>query len=141
MIEKILIPTDGSNNAEPAVSYALDLAEMTGAEIHVIFVAETEASYILTVGLDDRSLDELEEYGEGVVTEVVDRGAERGIAGKGIIKRGKIASEIVDYANSNDIDQIVMGRQGRGAFEQYLGSNAEKVVRLSEVPVTVVRAD
>lgn len=140
MIDKILITTDGSEQGEPAVSYGLDLAETTGAEVHALYVAETNASYILTVDLDDQSMDEVEEYGERTVSGVIERASKRGLSGKGVVRRGKVAPEIVEYADKNDIDHIVVGRQGRGAVEQYLGSTAEKLVRMSHQPVTVVRS-
>lgn len=140
MIDKILLTTDGSEQAAPAVSYGLDLAETTGAEVHALYVAETQASYILTVDLDDQSMDEIEAYGKETVTDIVNRASARDLRGKGAVRRGKIASEIVDYAEEKDIDHIVVGRQGRGAVEQYLGSTAEKVVRMSDRPVTVVRS-
>lgn len=141
MIEKILIPTDGSKQAERAVEYGLNLAETVGAEVHALYVAETQASYILTVGLDDDSIEELEEYGEETVTDVISRASDRGLSGKGAVRRGKVAPEIVDYAEEKGIGQIVVGRQGRGAVEKYMGSTAEKVVRMSELPVTVVHSD
>lgn len=139
MIDSILIPTDGSEQAEPAVEYGIELAELHDAEIHALYVVETEASYILTVGLDDEAMEEHRKYGEETVTKVIEKASERDLSGKGVVKTGKVAEEISNYANSNRIGHIVIGRQGRGAVEQYLGSTAEKVVRMSKVPVTVVR--
>lgn len=141
MMDRILIATDGSEEAEPAVEYALELADLTGAEIHALYVVETGATYILTVDLGDDTRREHEAYGEETVSDVVNRGAAQGLEGVGAVRSGKIASEIVEYAEENDIDHIVLGRQGRGAVEQYMGSTAEKVVRMSHVPVTVVRSD
>jgi len=139
MHEKILVPTDGSDAANAAVEYALDLAETCDAELHALYVIETKATYILTVGLDDSEMEEYEEYGEDLVTEVVERASERGLSGaKGVVKKGKIAQEIVEYAEDNDIDSIVIGRQGQGAIEKYMGSTADKVVRMTDLPVTVV---
>lgn len=139
MIDTILVPTDGSDRAQPAIDYALALAEVHGAEVHALYVVETEASYILTVGLDDQTKEEHREFGEETVTEVVDQLERRGLSGKGAVRTGKVAEEIVEYSEDKGIDHVVIGRQGRGAVEQYLGSTAEKVVRMSKVPVTVVR--
>lgn len=138
MTEHVLIPTDGSDHAEKAVKYGLGLAEAFDAKVHALYVVETKASYILTVGLSDEEMNEHKEYGEEVVTEVVDRADERGLAGQGIVKTGRVSEEIVDFAQENDIDAIVMGKQGRGAIERYVGGTAEKVMRMAEVPVTVV---
>lgn len=137
MYDNILVPTDGSEKSEAAVEHALSLAEAYDAKVHALYVVETKATYILTVGLSDEDMEEYEKYGEETVTDVVERASERGLEGQGAIKRGKVSGEIVEYAKENDIDGIVMGRQGRGAVEKYLGSTAEKVVRMTEIPVTV----
>jgi nucleotide-binding universal stress UspA family protein len=101
-------------------------------------VIETKATYILTAKLDDSEMEEYREYGEEVVSDVVDRARERGLEGQGVVKSGRISQEIVRYADGNGVDHIVMGKQGRGAIEKYVGSTAEKVMRMSGVPVTVI---
>lgn len=138
MLERILIPTDGSEQAAAAIDYGLELAEIADAEVHALYVVETKAKYILTVDLDDREMQEFEEYGEGAVGEVVSRAEALGLAAEGAVRRGKVANEIVEYAMEEDIDQIVMGRRGQGAIGRYLGTTAEKVVHMSEKPVTIV---
>ncbi len=138
MIRNVLIPTDGSKQADRAVEKGLELAAAFDAGVHALYVIETQATYVLTVGLSDDEMDEYEEYGEEVVSDVVARANERGLDGTGAITKGKISEEIVEYADDNDVDHIVMGGQGHGAIEKYLGSTAEKVVRMSDAPVTVV---
>lgn len=140
MYDKILVPTDGSDSADRAVDNALQLAEMCDAEVHALYVIETKASYILTVDLKDKDLGEYEEYGEELLEDVVDRAADHDVPdAKGILKKGKPAEEIVEYADDGDIDCIVMGRQGHGAIDRYLGSTADKTIVMAEMPVTVVR--
>lgn len=141
MYEKILIATDGSEEVEPAVEHGLDLAESFGAEVHAMYVVETEATYILTVGLGDEEMEEYENYGKGVVTDVVDRAESRGLEGVGVVKTGNIAEKVTEYAEEEDIDNVIVGERGRGAIEKYLGSNAEKIVRMCSKPVTVVRSE
>lgn len=139
MHESILIPTDGSETSEPAVEYGLDLAEAYDAEVHVLYVVETEATYILTVGLSDEEMDRHKEWGADTVKEVVDHAAERGLDGKGVVKTGRVAEKIVEYAEDNDIGTIVMGQQGRGsAIDRYLGGTAQKVMKMTDIPVTSV---
>lgn len=138
MAENILIPTDGSQQVEQAVDYGFTLAEAFGAKVHVLYVIETKASYILTVELGDEEMNEHKKYGEEVVSGVVEQASERGLDGVGVVKTGRIPKEIVDYANENDIDAIVMGKQGKGAIGKYVGGTAEKVMRMSSIPVTVV---
>ncbi|WP_090379714.1 universal stress protein [Natronobacterium texcoconense] len=140
MLDNILIATDGSDKVSVAVEHGLDLAEVFGATVHAIYVVETEAAYILTVGVSDDEMEEYREFGEEVVTDVVERAEQRGLDGVGVVKTGKISQEIVEYAHENDIDNVVVAERGRGTIEKYLGSNAEKVVRMCSKPVTVVRS-
>lgn len=134
----ILIPTDGSKQAERGVEYGLQLAEEFDAKVHALYVIETKATYILTVGLSDEEMDEHREYGEDVVEDIVERASELGLEGRGVIKTGRVPEEIVEYAEDTGIDHIVMGKQGRGAIGKYIGATSEKVMRMSGIPVTVV---
>jgi len=139
MHERVLIATDGSEEAARAVEYGIDLAEAFGAEVHVLYVIETGATYILTVGLSDEDMAEYEEYGEEIVTGVVERVADRGLEGTGVVRTGRVSEEIVEYAEENDIGSIVMGQVGRGAtIDKYIGSTAEKVMRMTDIPVTAI---
>lgn len=138
MYDNVLIATDGSDKAGGCVDYGLDIAEAMGAKIHVLYVVETKATYILTVGLSDQKMDTYKEYGEEIVTEIVESAADRGIDGKGVIKTGRPSEEIVEYAENNRIDAIVIGKQGHGAVGKHLGGTAETVMWMSDIPVTVI---
>lgn len=139
MHDSILIPTDGSETSENAVEYGLDLAEAFDAHVHVMYVVEKEATYILTVGLSDEEMERHKDWGEDTVSAVVERAAERGLDGTGVVKTGRVAEKIVEYAEDNDIGTIVLGQQGRGsAIDRYLGGTAQKVMRMTDIPVTSV---
>lgn len=138
MLDNVLIATDGSKQAEYAVEYGLDLAEKLGATVHALYVVETKATYIITVDITDEEMEEYREYGEETVSDVIERAADREIDGQGVVKTGRIPEVIVDYAQDNDIDTIVIGKQGHGALQKFIGGTAEKVTNLSDIPVTVV---
>jgi nucleotide-binding universal stress UspA family protein len=56
------------------------------------------------------------------------------------IKEGNIANTILDYANENDIDLIIIGPHGKGKIQRFLlGSVANKVATYSNKPVLIVR--
>jgi nucleotide-binding universal stress UspA family protein len=142
MNENILIATDGSEEADRAVNYGIDLAEEFDARVHALYVVETEATYILTVSLSDNQMEEYKDYGEETVTGLVERAKDRGLEGTGVVKTGAVADEIVEYAEENDIETIVMGRQGRGStLDKYIGGTAEQVMRTTNVPVITVGQD
>lgn len=138
MYDNVLIATDGSKKARGCIDYGLDIAESMEAKVHVLYVVETKATYILTVGLSDDELDTYKAFGKDIVTDVVERATDRNLDAEGAIKTGRPSEEIVEYADTNDIDAIILGKQGHGAIEKHLGGTAETVMWLSDVPVTVV---
>lgn len=138
MYDNVLIATDGSDEAEPCVEYGLGIAEEMDATVHALYVVETKATYILTVGLSDDELEAYREYGEEVVTEVVEQAADRGLEATGVLRTGRPAEEIVDYAERNDIDAILVGKQGHDAIDRHVGSTASNVIRMAEDTATVV---
>jgi len=138
MYDDILIPSDGSEEAAHAVSHGIQLAAEFDATVHALYVIENKATYILTAELGDEEMQKYRDYGEDVISTITEKSNEQGLDAKGIIRTGRIPEEIVEYAEDNEIDQIVMGRRGRGSIEQYLGSTSEKVIRMTNIPVTVV---
>ena len=69
-------------------------------------------------------------------------GEEVGVEVESLVLEGKPAEKIVEYAEENDIDLIVMGTMGKSGLDRILlGSVAERVVRISHTPVLVVRSD
>lgn len=139
MYDNVLIATDGSDEARGCVDYGLDIAEAMDATVHVLYVVETRATYILTVGISDDELVAYREYGEDVVTDVVDRAVDRTLEAEGAVKTGRPAEEIVEYAEQNDIHAIVMGKQGHGGIDRHLGSTPEAVMRMADdIVITVV---
>ncbi|MFW6449088.1 MAG: universal stress protein [Halobacteriota archaeon] len=140
MYDNILIATDGSEIAKIAAEHGIELAKATGATVHALYVVETQAHYILTVGLGDEDMAEYREYVDDLDEDVVEVASDTGIDGVGVVKSGGVADEIVEYAEEHDVDLIVMGATGRSAVDKYLiGSTAEKVVRTAECPVMTIR--
>ncbi|ODR81055.1 universal stress protein UspA [Haladaptatus sp. W1] len=138
MYERILLPTDGSVSTDKAVEQALNLADAYDASLHVLSVVDRTI-----VPPDVRSdilYDELEDECAAAVSDVEAAANESGVDVETTVLRGTPHRVILDYADKNDIDCIVMGTHGRRGLDRYLlGSVTEKVVRLSEVPVLTVR--
>lgn len=147
MYDRILIPTDGSNVAKAAVDHALDIAERYDAEVHALFVADTDAiAYGLGAEQVDRirqgqfsEMDELREEATEATGHVTALGEKRGLAVHEHHAGGKPHRVISDYAEENDIDLVVMGSHGRaGVRRALLGSVTERTLRSTHVPVLVV---
>ncbi len=84
--------------------------------------------------------DQVQQHGERIVTTAIDRMS--AVDTVSAIESGNPHEVILDYADENDIEMIVMGTHGRTGVDRYLiGSVTEKVVRLAEVPVVSVRED
>ncbi|MXR51074.1 universal stress protein [Halovenus sp. WSH3] len=147
MYDRILVPTDGSDVAEAAVDQAIDLAEKYGAEIHALYVADTDSiAYTLGTEQVDRirqgnfnEMTELRQEAEAATGYVTDRAAEHGIEVVEHHEGGRPHTMIGKYADDHDIDLIVMGSHGRaGVKRALLGSVTERTLRSTHVPVLVV---
>ncbi|MFC7254845.1 universal stress protein [Haloplanus litoreus] len=141
MYDKVLIPFDGSDEARKGAEHGVDLAATCGATIHALYVIDLPGAP-RTVYLrddEDEMRERYREYGEEVTAELCGMADERGVDCVTAIRSGSPGEEIVDYAESERMDVVVLGSAYRGKFRALLGSTAEKVVRTSEVPVVTVR--
>lgn len=141
MYDHILIPTDGSKGARKAIDHGVDLAAAFDATVHALYVVELPNAPRSLQILDDEEAtrQEYRNYGKEVTGDVAELAAEHGVECVTAIKSGSAHEEIVDYADEEGIDVIVMGTGYRGKFRALLGSTAEKVVRTANVPVTTLR--
>lgn len=145
MFDRILVPTDGSDLAEPAVEMALGLAETHDATLHVLFIVNQPTSVSGTgegfSGLDNL-LDTLEQKGQEVTNEVAERAKALDIEATTAVRRGNPHDDILAYANEHNIDVIIMGTHGRtGVKRALIGSVTEDVVRHAEIPVMTVHQE
>jgi nucleotide-binding universal stress UspA family protein len=136
----ILIPTDGSQQAANAVEEGIKLAAAVGATVHVLHVVdEFEAKIVPITGEQEAKREEYVEYGERITDEAADVAAEAGLDTVTAVETGIAHTEIQQYVADNDIDLVVIGSRGLGGVEELLlGSTADKVIRLIDIPVTVV---
>ena len=138
MYDRILLPTDGSDASDRAVEQAVGLARETGAELHVLFVVE-DIPYAPEM-MDDVVAEELQGIGEDALAAVEARADEAGVDVVADIREGAPHSAILEYADREGVDAIVMGTRGRSGLDRYLlGSVTERVVRTADVPVLTVR--
>ncbi len=114
-----------------ALEYAVGLSEKFACEIHLLHVVEI---------LESIGLREVEEKLLQETKELLKRESEK-FRGKykifaNAIKRDSAEIGIIEFAEENNIDLICMATRGRkGLSHFFLGSNAEKVIKLSENPV------
>ncbi|WP_277555407.1 universal stress protein [Halobaculum limi] len=139
MYERILVPTDGSPAAAAAVDHAVALADQFDATIHALYVVDATAYSAVEAGTDIVAA-ALEREGEGAVAAIREAADDRELPVVESVVSGRAFSSIIEYADENDVDLIVMGTHGRRGLDRYLlGSVTERVVRSANQPVLTVR--
>jgi nucleotide-binding universal stress UspA family protein len=84
----------------------------------------------------------LEKEANGATETVEDLAKKEGVTVETVVLEGNPSHEIIEFADNNNIDLIIMGTLGKTGFDRFLlGSVAEKVTRNSKVPVLVVRGE
>ncbi|WP_135824697.1 universal stress protein [Halorussus ruber] len=139
MYDRILVPTDGTDQT-PVVEQALNVAELADATVHALYVVNEKAlDYQPSESGRKKTRDARREEGEEATAEIVEKAEERGLDAVTAIEEGKPAATIVNYADDEQMDMVVMGTHGRSGVDRYvLGSVTEQVVRKSETPVLTV---
>ena len=139
MYDAVLVPTDGSDGTRTAVEHAIDIATQYDAALHVLYVVDSRVG-IAHETTPDVIFGELEQQGQDAIDDVVAQAKAASVDPiEGVVAQGDPHRAILDYAEAEDIDLVVMGTHGRTGLDHYLlGSVTEKVVRLSEVPVLTV---
>jgi|SRR5829696_7343832 len=143
---KILLATDGSEEAELATRAAIDLADATNSELHIIYVGRVP-KYLEngSRGRDyNRTVYEKLQKESGKMLRRLTWQAQ--VAGGTVagahLRMGGVAREIVDLAEEMGVDLIVIGSRGRGRIRRLLmGSVSDPVVRHAHCSVLVVRGD
>jgi nucleotide-binding universal stress UspA family protein len=149
---KIVLATDGSEDANQAARTAADLAQKTNSELHVVYVGgegfyETPLVDLATLEPTwiAREYPDLASNLERTERELLDNEIEQvqaagGTVAQAHLRMGEAAPEIVDLAEEIGAGLIVMGSTGQGGIKRaLLGSVSESVVKHAHCPVLVVR--
>jgi len=142
---KMLLATDGSEEAELATKSAVELANSTGAELHVVYVEPLpdfmKKNDAGTPGYDLELYEKIEEVARETRRKLTWRVKVAGGTVTGShLRMGAVAEEIVDLAGELEVDLIIVGSRGlRGIRRAIAGSVSERVFRHARCPVMVVR--
>lgn len=147
MYQRILVPVDGSPTSTRGLKEAIKLARLTGARLRLIHVVDELA---LASGLEAATMmtgemmQLVREGGERLLARARASAEKAGVATDTVLGdslAGRICDQVVDQARKWRADLIVLGTHGRrGLGRMLLGSDAEMIVRLANVPVLLVRA-
>ena len=141
-MEKILVPTDFSEQAENALKVAAMLAKSHNAEIYLLHMMEIPMQQLDPINAHSDVPEVLffMKLAHKKFNDLMSSDFLEGITVHETVKADITFNEIKDACKELDIDMIVMGSHGAtGIKEMFVGSNAEKVVRTSEIPVLVIK--
>ncbi|MEM9292877.1 MAG: universal stress protein [Acidobacteriota bacterium] len=141
-IQRIVVPLDFSAGSQQALAEAKELAAVYGAQLDLIHVVQPLAypqSYF--PGATSAYVADYAAIGQQAKASLQRIAEEHGLEGASVhVTEGYPATAIVDYAKRHGADLIVLSTHGlTGVAHLFLGSVAEKVVRLAECPVWTVR--
>jgi nucleotide-binding universal stress UspA family protein len=146
-VRRLLLPTDGSENADVATAHAAAIAGRYGAEVDVLNVVDLQAAGGLfdAGGMEAAFVERLDTRGQEAVERVVAdlEAIDADLPVRAVVERsssyGGVVEAIREYVVENDVDLVVMSSHGRSNLgRQVLGSVASSVLRTIDVPVLVV---
>jgi nucleotide-binding universal stress UspA family protein len=147
MYQRILVATDGSTLSKKAVSTALSMAQLTGAELVALKVIPRypqsyfEGGVVLPANDIARIEKQWAAHGQAIVDAVAKSAAAKGVKVKAITAKSDLVSEaIIASAKKHKCDLIVMASHGRRGIKRLLlGSETQQVLTHSHIPVLVLR--
>ena len=139
----ILAPTDFSEYSKQAVASALELAKKFGAKLSILHVVELPPYPVegyVPPSLTPTFLEDLERQASQELAQVVPEAESAGVEVARLVAVGSPYRIIIDMAEAEQVDLIVMATAGRTGFSRLvMGSIAERVVRTASCPVLTTR--
>jgi nucleotide-binding universal stress UspA family protein len=135
---KILVPIGFSEQSIIALGQAFNLAKIKNSDVVLLSVIEGQ-SMIESLFLDDKS-DELKAKVNSKLEDIASiYSSKYGVDVDTMVAKGRVYEEVNKVADMISADLIVMGTNGVNSKSKFIGSNAEKVVRLSKCPVITIK--
>ena len=149
---RILLATDGSNDATVAARTAVNLANKTGSELHVVYVEEvprrlSSSESSLESMIDPEFEEQMRQHAQAAASQLLEEQVQKIMETGGEIAQahprfGRPYAEIVHLAEELDAGIVVVGSQGEGGVRRaLLGSVSDSIVRHAHCPVLVVRQE
>ena len=137
-IKNILVPVDGSEGSDRAITHAISIAEICEAKLSFLYVANIN-QLAINACLSDAILEAVTKAGNVILDRAMEM-VPSGIEKEAFSETGSPAVVILDFATSNNADLIVMGSRGLGIVKGVLlGSVSQYIVEQARCPVLVVK--
>jgi nucleotide-binding universal stress UspA family protein len=146
MLQKILVPLDGSKLAEKALPYAETLAQKFQAELILLWVIQDPIMipmdyYGVGVSVNDTIMANQEQEASDYLRQLQDKFRRQKIPTRTAVLKGQsVADVIIDMASQEGVDVIVKTTHGRSGISQWIfGNVAAKVLQRAPCPIFLVR--
>lgn len=140
MFKKILLPFDGSKNMNRILPFVTEMAERFGSEIHCVHCIHL-STYYGEMGFGAVNLGDFESNLRQEIKMRLDEFISDNLKGRNVqatILTGRPGNQLVEYANENQIDLVIMGHNTIGIERAIIGSVAGHLVKYSPAPVMVI---
>ncbi len=143
-MKKILVPCDFSDSSVQAFKFAVEIANKSEGEILLLNVIELPVMHdtvlMPTLSFEEAFLKDMKANAEKNFSKMVAKWAKEGPRVTFYIEYGPATHGILQFSKEKKADLLVMGTKGAtGLKEYFVGSNTEKIVRFSQVPVIAVK--
>ena len=144
-MKNILVPTDFSENCTKAANLGIEMAKLYEAEIHFFHLIHTPVDWVKLDKLKEKRFpDTLREIGaaKSALRELEKKAEKEGLKCQTFLEYQIETTNILKHSGHFHHDFIITGSSGtKGTVRELLGSNVEKIIRKSDVPVIVVKED
>jgi nucleotide-binding universal stress UspA family protein len=148
MYRNILVAVDGSPTSDRGLQHAAALAAQQGARLTVVYVLDIYAAVsemqMAFSSLYDQQLEVMRRFGQQVLDKAATAAAAAGVQAQCVLREVGVArvADVIAEEAAKGFDLLVLGTHGRRGFRRFmLGSDAELVLRMSPIPVLLVRSD
>ena len=138
MVKNILVPVDGSDGSDKAVAQAIGMAEIYGAKLNFLYVANIN-QLAINAALSQAILEAVTKAGKTILDRAKNM-LPGGIECETFLETGSPAAVILEFEDKLDIDLIVMGSRGLGLVKGVLlGSVSQYIIERAKCPVLVIK--
>jgi nucleotide-binding universal stress UspA family protein len=140
MFERILVAYDGSENAKRALLQGIELAKLFNSRLFVVEAIDVTVFYNAGILPPLSALKDLEKKAKADMAEATELAKSQGVDVITDVIEGDPATSVLDYAEKNNVDLILVGSRGLSRFKKaFLGSVSTAILNHAKVPVMVVK--
>ncbi|MBI2815651.1 MAG: universal stress protein [Acidobacteria bacterium] len=140
MFRKILVAHDGSEGASRAFATALDLAQLSRADLHTISIIEVHSHFAATMGEVMEEKEEENKLYAQTKQEAEQLAVARGIPFQAVIQTGHEVESIIRHAREGGYDLLVVGFMGHSkVFGRIWGGTSQNLAKLAPCSVLIVK--